>query len=76
MYYIQLHKRLEVELDHARGGARSVPGCLPSERSGAKVHVQLIRLSPRVELRRYFAVILPFKKRLSPETRSAHYTFI
>ena len=46
MYYIQLHKRLEVELDHARGGARSVTGCLLSESSGARVRVQPIQRSP------------------------------
>ena len=37
---LQLHKRLEVELDHGRGGARSRASCPPSETSGAKVHVQ------------------------------------
>ena len=37
---LQLHTRLEVELDHGRGGARSRAGCPPSESSGAKVHVQ------------------------------------
>ena len=37
---LQLHTRLEVELDRGRGGARSRAGCLPSESSGAKVHVQ------------------------------------
>ena len=35
----QLHTRLEVKLDHGRGGARSGAGCPPSESSGAKVHV-------------------------------------
>ena len=38
---LQLHTRLEVELDHGRGGARSRAGCPPSKSSGAKVHVQL-----------------------------------
>ena len=37
---LQLHTRLEVELDHGRDGARSRVGCPPSESSGAKVHVQ------------------------------------
>ena len=37
---LQLHTRLEVELDHGRGGARSRAGCPPSESSGAEVHVQ------------------------------------
>ena len=37
---LQLHTRLEVELDHGRGGARSGAGCPPSKSSGAKVHVQ------------------------------------
>ena len=37
---LQLHTRLELELDHGRGGARSGAGCPPSESSGAKVHVQ------------------------------------
>ena len=32
--------RLQVELDHGWGGARSGAGCPPSESSGAKVHVQ------------------------------------
>ena len=37
---LQQHTRLEVELDHGRGGARSRAGCSPSESLGAKVHVQ------------------------------------
>ena len=37
---LQLHTRLEVELDHGRGGAKSRAGCPLSESSGAKVHVQ------------------------------------
>ena len=37
---LQLHTRLEVELDHGRGGARFRAGCLPSESSGAKVRVR------------------------------------
>ena len=37
---LQLHTRLEVELDHGRGGARSGAGCPPSESSGAKVLAQ------------------------------------
>ena len=37
---LQLHTRLKVELDHGRGGAMSRAGCLPSESSGSKVHVQ------------------------------------
>ena len=37
---LQLHTRLEVELDHEWGGAKSRAGCPPSESSGAKVHVQ------------------------------------
>ena len=37
---LQLHTRLEAELDHGRGGARSRAGCPSSESSGAKVHVQ------------------------------------
>ena len=37
---LQLHTRLEVELDHGRGGARSGAGFPPTESSGAKVHVQ------------------------------------
>ena len=39
---LQLHTRLEVELDHGRGGARSRAGYPPSENSGAKVHVQVM----------------------------------
>ena len=39
---LQLHTRLDVELDHGRGGARSRAGCPPSESSGAKVHVQVM----------------------------------
>ena len=39
-WILQLHMRLEAELDHEQGGARSPAGCLPSESSGAKVHVQ------------------------------------
>ena len=35
-------QRLEVELDHGRGGARSRAGCPPSESSGPKVHVQVM----------------------------------
>ena len=38
---LQLHTRLEVELGHGWGGAKSRAGCPPSESSGAKVHVQL-----------------------------------
>ena len=54
--------RLEVELDHGRGGARSGAGCPPSERSGAKVHVQptVLRVELRVIARHAFAVIVPF----------------
>ena len=37
---LQLHTRLEVELDHGRGGTRSRAGCPPSESSGAMVHAQ------------------------------------
>ena len=37
---LQLHTRLDVELDHGWGGARSRAGCPPSESSVAKVHVQ------------------------------------
>ena len=39
---LQLHKhtRLEIELEHGRGGARSRAGCPPSESSGDTVHVQ------------------------------------
>ena len=33
---VQLHTRLEVELDHGRGGARSRAGCLQSESSESK----------------------------------------
>ena len=40
-YVLQLHTRLEVELDHGRGGVRSRTGCQPSESSVAKFHVQL-----------------------------------
>ena len=32
---LKLHTRLEVELDHGRGGARSGAGCPPFESSGA-----------------------------------------
>ena len=39
---LQLDTRLEVELDHGRGGARSRAGCPPSKSSGAKVHVQVM----------------------------------
>ena len=35
---LQLHMRLEVELDHGQGGARSRASCPPSESSGVKVH--------------------------------------
>ena len=37
---LQVHTRLEVELDHGRGGVKSRAGCPPSESSGAKVLVQ------------------------------------
>ena len=39
---LQPDTRLEVELDHGRGGARSRAGCPPSKSSGAKVHVQVM----------------------------------
>ena len=41
-YVLQLHTRLEVELDHGRGGSRSGTGRSPSESSGDQVHVQPI----------------------------------
>ena len=37
---LQVHTRLEVELDHGQGGAKSRAGCQPSESSGAKVLAQ------------------------------------
>ena len=37
-YVLQLHRRLKVEPDHGRGGARSGTGYPPSESSGSKVH--------------------------------------
>ena len=67
---LQLHTRLDVELDHGRGGAcaRSESGCPPSKSSGAKVHVQptvtansiVLRFELCVIARNAFAVIVPF----------------
>ena len=37
---LQLHMRLEVELDHGQGGEMSGAGCPPSESLGAKADVQ------------------------------------
>ena len=55
----------EVELDYGRGEARSRPGCLPSESSGAKVQAQpkvtaVLNCELRVIARHTFAVIEPF----------------
>ena len=36
-----MHTRLQVELNHGRGGARSGTGCPPSESSGAEVYVYI-----------------------------------
>ena len=39
-YVLQVHMRLQVELDNGQGGSRSGAGCLPSKNSGAKADVQ------------------------------------
>ena len=60
---LQVHTRLEVELDHGRGGAKSRAGCPPSESSGAKVLAQptvTAIFELRVIARHAFAVKVPF----------------
>ena len=57
---LQVHTRLEVELDHGRGGAKSRAGCPTSESSGAKVLVQPTVTAMCVIARLAFAVKVPF----------------
>ena len=67
---LQLHTRLQVELDHGRGGASSRADCPPSERSEAEVH-RNSRRSPRYSIvLRAFAVIYSavYHRKLGPRT--------
>ena len=71
-----MHTRLQVELHHGQGGARSGAGYGPSESSGAGVRVQptvtavLYRFTRRIT-RYHLVVTMPF----ITETRSTHCTF-
>ena len=53
---LQVHTRLEVELDHGWDGARSRASCPPSESSA----IQSFYVELRVIARHAFVVIVPF----------------
>ena len=68
---LQLHTRLEVELDHGLGGARSRAGCRPSESSGAEVHEQPTVTA--ISITRYHTTLLcghsaVYHRKLGPRT--------